>query len=68
MIRLKQASDRSSDLKKKHNAICNEFLALSNQYPDAAPHRIFDTIADRYGMTVPGIRNIVIKAGLYHTK
>lgn len=65
MTQLKPASDRPNILKKKHSAICNDFLALTNQFPDAAPHRIFDTIADHYGMTIPGVRNIVIKAGLY---
>lgn len=55
-------------LRQKHAEICNEYLELSNRYPDAAPHRIFDTIADRHEMTIPGVRNIVIKAGLYTSK
>lgn len=65
MTQLKPPSDRAKILKQKHDMICNEFLMLTNEHPEASPHRIFDTIADRHGMTVPGIRNIVIRAGLY---
>lgn len=50
----------------KHRAICNDFLTLSNSAPGAAAHRLFRVIADKYEMTVPSIRRIVINAGLYN--
>lgn len=65
-IDLRTAKEKERD--QKHAAICNEFLTLKNQMPNAATHRIFGLIADRHGMTIPGVRNIVIKAGLYTTK
>lgn len=52
----------------KHSQICNEYLEFINTNPGAAPHRIFRIIAERYGMTIPGVRNVVIKAGIYSTK
>lgn len=51
-----------------HNRICRAYLDYSNKYPETAPHRIFLTIAEEFGMTIPGVRNIIIKAGLYTTK
>lgn len=57
--------EKARDERNRH--ICNEFLTLSNQMPGTAAHRIFRVIAERTGMTIPGIRNIIIKAGLYTT-
>lgn len=68
MTKLKPSSDWPAILKQKHDMICNEYLKLRNEHPEAAPHRIFDTIADLHGMSIPGVRNIVIKAGLYTSK
>lgn len=67
MTKLKP-SKRDIALQQKYSAIRNEYLELCNQYPEAAPHRIFDTIAERHGMTIPGVRNILIKEGLYTSK
>lgn len=50
---------------EKHQKICNEFLSLSNQMPECAPHRIFRIIAERVGMSVPGVKNIIVNNGLY---
>lgn len=52
----------------KHKAICNEFLSLTNQFPEASAHRIFGLIAERHQMTMPGIRGILVKAGVYTPK
>lgn len=68
MTQLKPSSDRPKILKQKHDMICKEYLLLTKEYPEASPHRIFDTIADRHEMTIPGVRNVVIKAGLYKAK
>lgn len=63
-IRTKTEKEREA----KHRAICNDFLTMTNEMTGIAAHRIFTVIAQRYGMTTPGVRNIVIKAGLYATK
>ena len=54
--------------KEKHAKICAMFLDLSNKNPDVFPHRIFDAIARSFGMTTPGVKNIIIKNGLYKTR
>lgn len=52
----------------RNNAICNDYITLSNKYKCASPNRIFSALAERYGLTVPGIRSIVMKGGLYQPK
>jgi hypothetical protein len=49
----------------KHERICQMYLSLSNEQPEAAPHRIFLAIANQNGMTTMGVRRIVERAGLY---
>ena len=63
-LRTKAEKDREA----KHKAICREFANLANATPQAAAHRLFKVIAERHGMTTPGIRGIVMKAGLYAPK
>lgn len=53
---------------EKYKKICNMFIDLSNNQPKVAPHRIFGAIAKEVGMTVPGIRSIIVKNGLYKTR
>jgi hypothetical protein len=53
---------------EKHRKICAMYLDLTNKQPHAAPHRIFYAIAQAHGMTVPGVRNIIIQNGLYVKK
>lgn len=65
-LRLKPLPSRE-EIKQKHRKICEEYSALKEANPNAAPYRIFDTLADRYGMTVPGIRRVIIAGGLYPT-
>jgi len=52
---------------EKHRKICDDFLSLSNQIPDCKPNRIFNLLSQRYSMTVPGIKDVVIRNGLYET-
>lgn len=53
---------------EKHRKICAMYLDLVNKQPDVAPHRIFGVIAQAVGMTVPGIRRIVVDNGLYQNQ
>ena len=53
---------------EKHQRICQMFLDLSNRQPNVAPHRIFGVIAQEVGMTVPGVKHIIVKNGLYTTQ
>ena len=50
---------------EKHKAICRDYLSLSNQHPDCKPHRLMSIVAKQYGMTVPGIKNVLASRGLY---
>lgn len=68
MTQIDLRTPKEKERDQRYATICNEFLELTNQMPDTATHRIFGLIADRHEMTIPGVRNIVIKAGLYTTK
>ena len=50
---------------EKHKAICRAYLGLSNQHPECKPYRIMSILAKQYGMTVPGIKNVLTSRGLY---
>ncbi len=50
---------------EKHRAICRAYLGLSNQHPECRPHRLMSIVAKQYGMTVPGIKNVLASRGLY---
>ena len=50
---------------EKHAAICRAYLALTNQHPECKPHRLMSIVAKQYGMTVPGIKNVLTSRGLY---
>ena len=67
MTQIDLRTPKEKERDQKHAAICNEFLTLTNQMPTAATHRLFGLIDERHKLTIPGVRNIVIKAGLYAT-
>lgn len=53
---------------ERHKFICDNFLQLRNEMPECPPHRIFRVIAQKVGMTIPGVINVVTKNGLYQSK
>ena len=65
-VDLRTPSEKARD--EKHERIVNMFLSLSNEQPDAAPHRIFLAIANKFEMTSMGVKRIVERAGLYQSK
>lgn len=50
---------------QKHNAIINEYLTLKNRHPGETNNRIMVAIGKAYNMTVPGVRAILVKAGVF---
>lgn len=57
---------------QRRNRVCQDYLALRQQYPEAAPTCLMDTLAYRYrreGKGLPttsvGVRGILIRSGLY---
>jgi hypothetical protein len=52
----------------KHNRICNNYLNLVNQYPNTAPSRLMDAIAKEEGMTLQGVKTILVQNGVYVIK
>lgn len=50
---------------ERHRAICRAYLGLSSQHPECRPYRIMSILARQYGMTVPGIKNVLTSRGLY---
>lgn len=65
-IDTRTATEKARDA--KHAQICNQYLELANTMPGTAAHRLMGVIAQQNGMTIPGVRNILIKAGIYATK
>lgn len=62
-IDVRTSTEKARD--EKHRAICSAYLRLSNQHPDCKPYRIMSIVAKQYGMTVPGIKNVLTSRGLY---
>lgn len=56
-----------------HKRICSDYRELKAQYPTESPYSLFETLAKRYkakGLklypgTSMGIKNIIVKHGLY---
>jgi hypothetical protein len=63
---LRTPSEKVRD--ERNESVVRRFRTLSDEQPDAAPHRIFTVIASEFGMSVMGIKNIVSHAGLYQPK
>lgn len=61
-------TEREKARDAKHQQITNEYLEMANTMPGTASHRLFRILAERHNMTIPGIRNILIKNGIYSTK
>ena len=51
-----------------HAKVCQMYVELKSRYPRASPNRIFSTIAAQVNRSIPNVRDIVIKHGLYETK
>lgn len=51
-----------------HSKICQMYMELSARFPKASPNRIFSTIAAQVNRSVPNVRDIIIKKGLYSSK
>lgn len=65
-IDVRTPAERKRD--EKHRAICQAYLNLSSQYPNYKPYRIMAALARQFGMTTPGIKNVLEAKGLYGTK
>lgn len=63
MIDVRTPIEKARD--ERNKLICDNFLKYSNEMPTVAPHRIFRLIAEKVGMTVPGVKNVVVRNGLY---
>lgn len=48
--------------------ICSAYVELSSQQPDTKPYRIMRALADKYGMTAMGVREILTRNGLFAPK
>lgn len=79
MATIEENKARKRKIEQRNSRICADYMAYLNE-GKYAPHCIFDTLAQKYAQlntrtntnfwpaTTPGIRNIIIKAGLYKTK
>lgn len=48
----------------RHSQICNDYVAYAHKFPNASPNRLFSIIAQQYNMSIPGVRNILVKNNL----
>lgn len=53
---------------QQRETVCRMWRQYREVYPSASPHRIMETIADDQGLTVPGVRGILIRNGLYESR
>lgn len=51
-----------------YSKVCQMYVELRAKYPKAKTNRIFIAIAAQVNRTVPNVREIVIKHGLYTSK
>ena len=49
----------------RHMQICNDYVAYLQKFPNASPNRLFGIIAQQYNMSIPGVRNVLIKHNLF---
>lgn len=55
-------------LKERHARIREEFKELREEYTTAPNYRIYNIVARSVGVSVPTVRDVVIKAGLVEKK
>lgn len=67
MVELDFRTEYQKKVAAKRTAIANEYIELRNDHAEVKPWRLFSVIAERYGMTADGIKQILIRAGLYET-
>ena len=63
---LRTLSERLRD--EKHKSICERYKELRERYPEVKPYRCIYLISVEVNMTVPGVRNVLEKHGLYGNK
>ena len=63
---LRTLSERLRD--EKHKSICERYKELQVKHPGVKPYRYMHLISIEFNMTVPGIRHILEKHGLYSNK
>ena len=58
-------TEKEKERARMHKAIGDEYNRLCALQPDTSANRKFSTIANNHGMTLMGVRNIIIRLGLY---
>lgn len=66
MMDIRTPREKARDERSKR--VCESFLRLSNEMPTVAPYRIFRIIAENTGITVPGVKGMLVRNGLYQVK
>ncbi|MGM9759301.1 MAG: hypothetical protein ACI30I_04190 [Parabacteroides sp.] len=51
----------------RNRRLCSDYQDMTGK-EECAPHRIFVALAKKYNITIPCVRNIVIREGLYKPK
>lgn len=59
MIDLRTEQEKARE--KRHRAIINDYLAISQEQPSFAPTRIMGKVAEMHGLTTMGVRGILVR-------
>lgn len=58
-------TEKEKEREKMHKAIGDDYRRLCALQPDTSANRKFSMLAKNYGLTLMGVRNIIIRLGLY---
>ena len=68
MTELDTRTEYQKKVADRQAAISREYLELKNEHDELKPWRLFSVIAERHGMTAEGVKQVLIRAGLYTIK
>lgn len=54
--------------KERREKLIAEYIKAQEEHPELKPHRIMGVLAYNYGMSVQGVKQILIDANLYTVK
>lgn len=66
MIDVRTKMEKLRDERNKR--ICERYVKMSQELPNCSANRIITVIAEQEGMTIPGVKHVLIANGEYKTR
>lgn len=63
LIDIRTPFERARD--EKHARICNDYRELTAKMPSSKPYRLMRALGEAHGMTTMGIREVLVRNGLF---